>query len=720
MTNVYHHYRKSLLLIVFFCVQFVFNSFAGAAGNVTTNRDSTIVDSLPPFINSFTPIVGRNGTAVLIFGKHLTGTVKVSFGGTLASNFIILSDTAIKAVVGTGASGSVSVTTPFGTGSKAGFIFIQDSTLAPVVTSFNPTSARRGSKVLIKGIHFTGTNAVRFGGVLADTVTFVNDTLVIAVVGAGASGNVSVTTPFGTGSKAGFIFIQDSTLAPVVTSFNPTSARRGSKVLINGIHFTGTNAVRFGGVLADTVTLVNDTVVIAVVGAGASGSVSVTTPFGTGSKAGFTFIQDSTLAPVVTSFNPTSARRGSKVLINGIHFNGTNAVRFGGVLADTVTFVNDTVVIAVVGAGASGSVSVTTPFGTGSKAGFIFIQDSTLAPVVTSFNPTGARRGSKVLINGLHFNGTNAVRFGGVLADTVTFVNDTVVIAVVGAGASGNVSVTTPFGTGSKSGFIFIQDSTLAPVVTSFNPTSARRGSKVLINGIHFTGTNAVRFGGVLADTITFVNDTVVIAVVGAGASGNVSVTTPFGTGSKAGFIFIQDSTLAPVISLFTPDTATTGTFVNIKGAHFTGTNAVRFGGVLADTFSVLNDSLLWAVVGAGASGNVSVTTPFGTGIKSGFVFIGDSLFVTARSSVSSSSTVSTALSLYPNPASKYAIVINPITHHPSHLQVVDLMGRIVRTMNVGREATKTTVDVSGLTAGIYKLVWSDGKKVITHTLLVK
>ena len=471
MTNVYHHYRKSLLLIVFFCVQFVFNSFAGAAGNVTTNRDSTIVDSLPPFISSFTPIVGRNGTAVLIFGKNLSGTVKVSFGGTLASNFIVLSDTAIKAVVGTGSTGSVMVAKLSGTASKPGFIFIQDSTLAPVVTSFNPTSARRGSKVLIKGIHFTGTNAVRFGGVLADTVTLVNDTLVIAVVGAGASGNVSVTTPFGTGSKAGFIFIQDSTLAPVITSFNPTSGRQGEKVIISGTHFTGTNAVRFGGVLANT---------------------------------------------------------------------------------------------------------------------------------------------------------------------------------------------------------------------------------------------------------ITFVNDTVVIAIIGAGASGNVSVTTPLGTGSKAGFTFIQDTILPPVISLFTPDTATTGTFVNINGAHFTGTNAVRFGGVLADTFSVLNDSLLWAVVGAGASGNVSVTTPFGTGVKPGFVFIGDSLFVTARSSVSSSSTVSTALSLYPNPASKYAIVINPITHHPSHLKVVDLMGRIVRTMNVGSEATKTTVDVSGLTAGIYKLVWNDGKKMITHTLLVK
>lgn len=222
MTNVYHHYRKSLLLIVFFCVQFVFNSFAGAAGNVTTNRDSTIVDSLPPLINSFTPLVGRNGTAVLIFGKNLTGTVKVSFGGTLASNFIVLSDTAIKAVVGKGSTGSVMVATPFGTASKPGFIFIQDSTLAPVITSFNPTSARRGSKVLIKGIHFTGTNAVRFGGVLADTVTLVNDTLVIAVVGAGASGSVSVTTPFGTDVKPGFVFIGDSLFVTARSSVSST------------------------------------------------------------------------------------------------------------------------------------------------------------------------------------------------------------------------------------------------------------------------------------------------------------------------------------------------------------------------------------------------------------------------------------------------------------------------------------------------------------------
>lgn len=77
-----------------------------------------------------------------------------------------------------------------------------------------------------------------------------------------------------------------------------------------------------------------------------------------------------------------------------------------------------------------------------------------------------------------------------------------------------------------------------APSVTSFTPTTATQGATVTITGTNFTGTTAVSFGGTVATSFTVVNSTTITAVVGAGTSGNVSVTTSSGSASLAGFVF--------------------------------------------------------------------------------------------------------------------------------------------------------------------------------------
>jgi hypothetical protein len=74
-------------------------------------------------------------------------------------------------------------------------------------------------------------------------------------------------------------------------------------------------------------------------------------------------------------------------------------------------------------------------------------------------------------------------------------------------------------------------------------------------------------------------------------------------------------------ITSFTPNTATQGVTVTITGTNFTGVTAVSFGGTAATSFSVVNSTTITAVVGAGASGNVSVITGNGTAILSGFTY---------------------------------------------------------------------------------------------------
>lgn len=76
-----------------------------------------------------------------------------------------------------------------------------------------------------------------------------------------------------------------------------------------------------------------------------------------------------------------------------------------------------------------------------------------------------------------------------------------------------------------------------AQTITSFFPTSATTGTHVTITGTNLIGVTDVRFNGVAASSFTVVNSTTIIAVVGAGASGNVEVVKG-GTFTRSGFTY--------------------------------------------------------------------------------------------------------------------------------------------------------------------------------------
>lgn len=84
---------------------------------------TTISSAQSPVITSFAPYIAQSGTSVVIKGTNLMGVSAVSFGGTPAQAFIALDDFTISAIVGTGSSGSISVTNFNGTTTASGFIF---------------------------------------------------------------------------------------------------------------------------------------------------------------------------------------------------------------------------------------------------------------------------------------------------------------------------------------------------------------------------------------------------------------------------------------------------------------------------------------------------------------------------------------------------------------------------------------------------------------------
>ena len=239
--------------------------------------------------------------------------------------------------------------------------------------------------------------------------------------------------------------------------------------------------------------------------------------------------------------------------------------------------------------------------------------------------------------------------------------------------------------------------------------TDVPAGTSVTITGTNFTGATAVSFGGVAATSFTVNSATSITAVVGIGATGNVNVTTPGGTASLAGFTFVPP----PTVTAFTPTSGGTGTSITITGTNFTGATAVSFGGVAATSFTVNSATSITAVVGSGVSGNVSVTTPGGTATLPGFIF-------NTVTGISSPSVNSFELRIYPNPVIDMATIIHPSSNKNTQIRLIDITGKIVKVIVPMRNTAQSQVDLKILPAGIYNLIWSDGSRILSRTLMIK
>jgi len=224
------------------------------------------------------------------------------------------------------------------------------------------------------------------------------------------------------------------------------------------------------------------------------------------------------ITPTVKSFTPASGVSGTVVTIKGSNFTGTTAVTFGSVNAASFTINADTMITAVLAQGNTGDVAVTTSKGTASLAGFTFN-----GPTITSFTPTVGVAGTTVTITGTNFTNASAVQFGGIPAASFTVVSSTTITAVLGNGSSGDVLVTTPNGTATRSGFSFG-----APSIADVTPLSAPVGATVIITGKNFgamTTDNIVFFGAVKATVVSATTSQLNVTVPAGATYSPVTVT---------------------------------------------------------------------------------------------------------------------------------------------------------------------------------------------------
>lgn len=174
---------------------------SGISGE-TEDYTLTVGTLAAPTVTSFTPTSGCSSvTSFTITGTNFTAASAVKIGGTAVTSYTVNSATQITATVGTGTTGTVSITTPGGTGTSAGTFTVNTSpTVAAIgggaaavcTSSATPafTDATAGGVWSIT--NGTGAATITAGGVASGTS--VGTTTVVYTVTSGGCSNTATAS----------------------------------------------------------------------------------------------------------------------------------------------------------------------------------------------------------------------------------------------------------------------------------------------------------------------------------------------------------------------------------------------------------------------------------------------------------------------------------------------------------------------------------------------
>ena len=177
-------------------------------------------------------------------------------------------------------------------------------------------------------------------------------------------------------------------------------------------------------------------------------------------------------------------------------------------------------------------------------------------------------------------------------------------------------SLNGPYCAGTVSGSAVV-NITVPPTVTLSNlGTVCTNASKVLTQGSPSGGT----YSGSFVQSGSFFGN-----LSGPGTF-TVTYTYGLGTGCQRSASNTITALTAPVITSFSPSTGPVGTDVGISGYNFTGVNNVKFNGISATQYNVVNDLAIHAFVPVGATtGPIKITNsdgcftstvnPYGVGV---------------------------------------------------------------------------------------------------------
>ncbi|HXD76158.1 MAG TPA: IPT/TIG domain-containing protein, partial [Puia sp.] len=460
-------------------------------------------------------------------------------------------------------------------------------------------------------------------------------------------------------------------------------------------------------------------------GGGASGVVGITAPAGSASLA--TFIYGT--PPVITGFSPDSAGQGAVVTITGKGFTGMTTVTFGGTSAASFTIWNDSTITGTLGLGTTGTITLSGPSGTATAGGFVYLNAAMQPVSLSSFSPDSAGQGATVTIRGLHLSGVTSISFGGTPVQSFRIFSDSIIYATIGAGSTGSVLVSGTNGADSLAGFVYLA---AAPppslTITSFSPSTGSSGTTVSIRGTGLSAVRSVKFGGTPASSYATISDSLILAIVGSGSTGYVSVADNSSTDSLPGFVYTYDSTRHK---------DSTGAFklLSFIGAYSGNDPLLQWQAAydgIVSYYAVereISDNQFQVIATITPLADDSAVHSYSfddvghdPGTNHYRLRIQDT---TATYTYSAIITVelpgkSSMLVVYPNPVIYGFTYVNiPDIGKRSQFEVLDMSGKVMKTQVVDPGVAQTRVDMAGLNPGLYKLIWTDGTRFNFQTLLV-
>ncbi|MBD1392952.1 NHL domain-containing protein [Mucilaginibacter glaciei] len=562
------------------------------------------IPTSPPIVSSINPTTAGANQVINISGKYFTAASAVEIGGLPAKEFKVTSPTTISAIVSAGATGSeVKITNNYGIGLFSGFSFIPP-----------PALAYNGAKTYITGIAITPLTLTKNGGDIPNNLFAQTTTLASNVAGTNNYGSPGGVVK----DAAGNVFLADSynnlikkiNASGVVTTF----AGNGVYATTDG---TGT-AASFSGPLALTIDN-NDNIYVA---------------------EGNSYIRKITPAGVVTVY----AYIGVNFNIKGIAVDASGNIY----IADSENYrilklTPQKNVFTIAGDGVFGHTD-----GPSYKARFAQMSGIAVDGLGNIYVTEASNRIRKMGLDSVvtTFAGTGDLGKANGAGNTATFNNPTGITV----DANGNVYVAdygnrlirkiTPLGVvstlaGTGLGAITDAIGTAASFKTPYGIVADKEGSLLvseensgIIRKIAITGYSLNK---ALPDGLTLQPNGTISGTPLSLSPATEYVVTGYsynGTSTATVNISVNLSELGPVITSFAPTTAKSGTTVIITGTNFIGTSSVKIGSLATDNFRVLSPTAIAVVVGSdNLSGDISVTTPYGTSKTTGLSITQKPLF---------------------------------------------------------------------------------------------
>src|SRR5882757_4686900 len=92
-----------------------------------------------------------------------------------------------------------------------------------------------------------------------------------------------------------------------------------------------------------------------------------------------------------------------------------------------------------------------------------------------------------------------------------------------------------------------------------------------------------------------------------------------------------------------------------------------------------------------------------------------------STNTVSKTSSARSYMSIHPGrDADQYVITVqHPSTSTEAQIKLVEIGGKVLQKVSVGKNRLQKKLNVTGLASGSYKIVWSDGAKTLDQPLMM-